>query len=47
MPKMDSADRLDGYNVIKWTDNKISYIAVSDLNRAELAEFAKLFRAAE
>jgi len=47
MPKIDSAERLDGYNVIKWTDNKIAYIAVSDLNRAELAEFAKLFRAAE
>jgi anti-sigma factor RsiW len=44
---MNSADRLDGYNIVKWTDNKLVFVAVSDLNNAELQEFAKLFRAAE
>jgi anti-sigma factor RsiW len=47
MPKMTGADRLNGYNLVKWTDNKVTYVAVSDLNRTELAEFAKLFRTAE
>ena len=45
--KSSTADRLDGYNVVKWTDNRIVYLAVSDLNRTELQEFAKLFRDAE
>jgi anti-sigma factor RsiW len=47
MPKMSSADRLDGYNVVRWTDNNVVYVAVSDLNKAELQEFATLFRTAE
>jgi anti-sigma factor RsiW len=46
-PKMSSAARLDGYNIVKWTDNNIVYVAVSDLNKAELQEFARLFRTAE
>ena len=41
-----SRDNIDGYNVVKWVENGVAYWAVSDLNAAELDEFAKLFRAA-
>jgi anti-sigma factor RsiW len=33
-----------GYNVIRWTAGDISYLAVSDLNVAELNKFALAFR---
>ena len=29
-----------GYNLIHWTQNEMSYWAVSDLNAAELDQFA-------
>jgi anti-sigma factor RsiW len=32
-----------GYNVVAWTNNGMKYWAVSDLNHAELREFADLF----
>ena len=32
-----------GYNILAWTNNGMKYWAVSDLNQAELREFAKLF----
>jgi len=35
-----------GYHVIGWTDNGVSYWAVSDVGLAELQQFVKLFRAA-
>ena len=31
-----------GYNVLSWTHNEMKYWAVSDLNQAELRQFAKL-----
>ena len=34
-----------GYNTVTWTDNGLSYWAVSDLNAPELETFAKAFRA--
>jgi anti-sigma factor RsiW len=34
-----------GYHTVTWTDNGLSYWAVSDLNAAELDGFAKAFRA--
>jgi anti-sigma factor RsiW len=34
-----------GYNTVTWTDNGLSYWAVSDLNAPELENFAKAFRA--
>jgi anti-sigma factor RsiW len=33
-----------GYNTLTWTDNGLSYWAVSDVNAAELDAFAKAFR---
>jgi anti-sigma factor RsiW len=33
-----------GYNTVTWTDNGLSYWAVSDLNAPELDAFAKAFR---
>jgi anti-sigma factor RsiW len=36
----------NGFNVIEWSDGGRSYIAVSDLNAAELESFTQLFRTA-
>jgi anti-sigma factor RsiW len=36
---------VDGYNFVHWTDNGVSYWAISDLAAAGLEDFAKLFRA--
>jgi len=33
-----------GYNVVSWSNNGMSYWAVSDLNQAELREFTELIR---
>jgi len=33
-----------GYNLSRWNSGGLSYWAVSDLNAAELEEFAKLIR---
>lgn len=33
-----------GYNVIRWTAGNVAYVAVSDLNVAELTKFAEAFR---
>jgi anti-sigma factor RsiW len=44
----DSAPRArssDGYNVVEWTAKGMSYWAVSDLNAAELGQFAQAFSA--
>ena len=35
-----------GYNVIRWTDSDTSYVAISDLNGAELPKFVQEFREA-
>jgi anti-sigma factor RsiW len=35
-----------GHNVARWRDGDTTYVATSDLNVEELAQFAKLFRAA-
>ena len=35
---------LDGYNLIRWQQNGMAYWAVSDLNVAELRQFAALIR---
>ena len=37
---------IDGYNILTWTDNGVTYWATSDLNTRELGEFAAAFRAA-
>jgi anti-sigma factor RsiW len=38
------ASTVRGYNIIRWADGDTSYMAVSDLNAAELARFAQEFR---
>jgi anti-sigma factor RsiW len=35
---------IDGYNLVHWTENGVSYWAISDLASAKLEEFAQLFR---
>jgi len=35
---------INGYNVVHWTDNGVSYWAISDLAASKLEEFAQLFR---
>ena len=34
----------NGYNIIKWVENGVTYWAVSDLNASELKEFATRIR---
>jgi anti-sigma factor RsiW len=34
----------DGYNVIRWTDDGVSYWAISDVSLSELMTFERLFR---
>lgn len=34
----------NGYNIVQWVTNGISYWAVSDVSASDLGEFAKLFR---
>lgn len=36
--------RIDGYNIVRWTENGMSYWAVSDVETKELETFARLFR---
>jgi anti-sigma factor RsiW len=38
------AHTIDGYNVVAWVDGGMRFQAVSDLNTAELAQFAGLWR---
>lgn len=37
---------VDGFNVVSWTEDGISYSAISDVAASELDAFAKLFRTA-
>ena len=36
---------INGYNVVNWTENGVSYWAISDLAASKLEDFAQLFRA--
>lgn len=42
-PKLQT---VQGFNILRWTDEGMSLMAVSDLNRDELEEFSAKFRAA-
>lgn len=33
-----------GYNIFRWTEDEVSYWAISDASALELAKFAELFR---
>jgi anti-sigma factor RsiW len=35
---------VDGYNILRWTDDGVTYWAISDLDAQELLTFVKLFR---
>ena len=37
----------NGYNIVQWVANGVSYWAVSDVSAPDLDEFAKLFRATQ
>ena len=37
-----TATARNGYNVVEWQTDGLSYRAVSDLDRAELAQFSEL-----
>jgi anti-sigma factor RsiW len=45
-PGLSFSQAKNGFNIIEWSDGARSYVAVSDLNAAELESFAKLFRTA-
>jgi anti-sigma factor RsiW len=38
---------VNGYNVVKWVDNGVSYWAVSDLEAKQLEDFAEIFRTSQ
>jgi anti-sigma factor RsiW len=40
-------EQIAGYNLVSWTDNGVTYWAVSNIAAAELNAFVKAFRAAE
>jgi len=35
---------VNGFNIVRWNDDGVAYWAISDLNLAELNDFAKLYR---
>jgi anti-sigma factor RsiW len=39
-----SEGAINGFNVLRWSANGVSYWAISDLNSAELGEFVRLYR---
>jgi anti-sigma factor RsiW len=39
-----TATAVRGYNVVRWTADGVSYVAVSDVNAADLNKFAQAFR---
>jgi len=38
---------VNGYNIVHWTENGVSYWAISDLEAKELEDFAHLFRTSQ
>jgi anti-sigma factor RsiW len=43
-PAKPSSEQLDGYHLVRWSENGMGYAAVSDLNQQELSNFADLIR---
>jgi anti-sigma factor RsiW len=37
---------IEGYNVLWWTDDEVAYWALSDIEAADIENFAQLFRTA-
>ena len=46
-PPMRKFETMQGFNILRWSDQGMNLIAVSDLNRDELEEFGNKFEAAE
>jgi anti-sigma factor RsiW len=38
---------INGYNIVRWSENGVSYWAISDLEPKELEMFAQLFRTSQ
>ena len=38
---------INGYNIVRWTENGVSYWAISDVEPKELELFAQLFRSSQ
>jgi anti-sigma factor RsiW len=46
--ELDRSPRsVNGYNVVHWVENGVSYWAISDLEAKELDDFAQLFRTSQ
>lgn len=45
--RLDGKRADQGYNIASWNDGDVTYVAISDLNSAELNTFTKLFAAAD
>ena len=43
----NSPRSINGYNIVRWTENGVSYWAISDLEPKELEMFAQLFRTSQ
>ena len=37
-------ETIDGYHVVRWSDAKLNYVAVSDMDEKALGEFVEVFR---
>jgi anti-sigma factor RsiW len=42
--RLAAPENVTGFNLVVWNKSGLSYCAVSDLNRAELRQFADLYR---
>jgi anti-sigma factor RsiW len=42
-----SPQSINGYNIVRWTENGVSYWAISDLEPKELEMFTQLFRTSQ
>ena len=42
--KLSAPDAVNGFNLVTWNQAGMEYCAISDLNRAELQQFADLYR---
>jgi anti-sigma factor RsiW len=38
------SETIDGYHVVRWSDAKLNYVAVSDMDEKALGEFVEVFR---
>ncbi|HEY7229084.1 MAG TPA: anti-sigma factor [Pseudolabrys sp.] len=46
-PAFSGPQNIDGYNIVRWTENGVSYWAISDVEPKDLELFAQLFRTSQ